>query len=122
MVKAGSATDAVINELAEYMEPGDIIVDGGNAYFKDTIRRERELRAKGLHFVGMGVSGGEEGALLGPSMMPGGSDESWERLKPILESIAAKATDGEPCVMHVGENGAGHFVKMVHNGIEYADM
>lgn len=92
MVKAGSATDAVINELAEYMEPGDIIVDGGNAYFKDTIRRERELRAKGLHFVGMGVSGGEEGALLGPSMMPGGSDESWERLKPILESIAAKAT------------------------------
>ena len=122
MVKAGSATDAVINELAEYMEPGDIIVDGGNAYFKDTIRRERELRAKGLHFVGMGVSGGEEGALLGPSMMPGGSDESWERLKPILESIAAKATDGEPCVMHVGENGAGHFVKMVHNGIEYSDM
>ena len=105
MVKAGSATDAVINELAEYMEPGDIIVDGGNAYFKDTIRRERELRAKGLHFVGMGVSGGEEGALLGPSMMPGGSDESWERLKPILESIAAKATDGEPCVMHVGETG-----------------
>ena len=122
MVKAGSSTDAVINELAEYMEPGDIIVDGGNAYFKDTIRRERELRAKGLHFVGMGVSGGEEGALLGPSMMPGGSDESWERLKPILESIAAKATDGEPCVMHVGENGAGHFVKMVHNGIEYSDM
>lgn len=122
MVKAGSATDAVINELAGYMEPGDIIVDGGNAYFKDTIRREKELRAKGLHFVGMGVSGGEEGALLGPSMMPGGSDESWERLKPILESIAAKATDGEPCVMHVGENGAGHFVKMVHNGIEYADM
>ncbi|MEE0653804.1 NADP-dependent phosphogluconate dehydrogenase [uncultured Bifidobacterium sp.] len=122
MVKAGAATDAVIDELAEYMEPGDIIVDGGNSYFKDTIRREKELRAKGLHFVGMGVSGGEEGALLGPSMMPGGSDESWTRLKPILESIAAKAGDGEPCVMHVGENGAGHFVKMVHNGIEYADM
>lgn len=122
MVKAGVATDAVIDELAEYMEPGDIIVDGGNSYFKDTIRREKELRAKGLHFVGMGVSGGEEGALLGPSMMPGGSDASWERLKPILESIAAKADDGEPCVMHVGENGAGHFVKMVHNGIEYADM
>lgn len=122
MVKAGAATDAVIDELAEYMEPGDIIVDGGNSYFKDTIRREKELRAKGLHFVGMGVSGGEEGALLGPSMMPGGSDASWERLKPILESIAAKADDGEPCVMHVGENGAGHFVKMVHNGIEYADM
>lgn len=122
MVKAGAPTDAVIDELVEYMEPGDIIVDGGNAYFKDTIRREKELRDKGLHFVGMGVSGGEEGALLGPSMMPGGSDASWERLKPILESIAAKASDGEPCVMHVGENGAGHFVKMVHNGIEYADM
>lgn len=122
MVKAGAPTDAVIEELANLMEPGDIIVDGGNAFFEDTIRREKELSARGLHFVGMGVSGGEEGALLGPSMMPGGSEQSWERLKPILESIAAKAPDGTPCVTHIGENGAGHFVKMVHNGIEYADM
>lgn len=111
----------MINELADLMEPGDIIVDGGNAFYQDTIRREKEMSARGIHFVGMGVSGGEEGALLGPSLMPGGSDESWERLKPILESIAAKA-EGEPCVTHIGPNGAGHFVKMVHNGIEYSDM
>ena len=121
MVKAGEPTDDVINELADLMEPGDIIVDGGNAFYQDTIRREKEMSARGIHFVGMGVSGGEEGALLGPSLMPGGSDESWERLKPILESIAAKA-EGEPCVTHIGPNGAGHFVKMVHNGIEYSDM
>ena len=121
MVKAGAATDAVINELADAMEPGDIIVDGGNSYFKDTIRREKEIRARGLHFVGCGVSGGEEGALNGPSLMPGGTDESWKTLGPILRSIAAVA-EGEPCVTHIGENGAGHFVKMVHNGIEYADM
>ena len=121
MVKAGEPTDNVINELADLMEPGDIIVDGGNAFYQDTIRREKEMSARGIHFVGMGVSGGEEGALLGPSLMPGGSDESWERLKPILESIAAKA-EGEPCVTHIGPNGAGHFVKMVHNGIEYSDM
>ncbi|KFI65784.1 NADP-dependent phosphogluconate dehydrogenase [Bifidobacterium cuniculi] len=121
MVKAGAPTDQVINELADLMEPGDIIVDGGNSFFQDTIRREKAMAQRGLHFVGMGVSGGEEGALNGPSLMPGGSEESWERLKPILESIAAKA-DGEPCVMHIGPNGAGHFVKMVHNGIEYADM
>lgn len=102
-------------------EPGDIIVDAGNAYFPDTIRREKEISARGLHFVGCGVSGGEEGALLGPSMMPGGSEESWKTLKPIFESIAAKA-EGEPCVTHIGLNGAGHFVKMVHNGIEYSGM
>ncbi|WP_314688810.1 NADP-dependent phosphogluconate dehydrogenase [uncultured Bifidobacterium sp.] len=121
MVKAGAPTDAVISELADAMEPGDIIVDGGNSYFKDTIRREKEIRARGLHFVGCGVSGGEEGALNGPSLMPGGTEESWRTLGPILRSIAAVA-EGEPCVTHIGENGAGHFVKMVHNGIEYADM
>ena len=121
MVKAGAPTDAVINELADAMEPGDIIVDGGNSYFEDTIRREKDIRARGLHFVGCGVSGGEEGALNGPSLMPGGTEESWKTLGPILKSIAAVA-EGEPCVTHIGENGAGHFVKMVHNGIEYADM
>lgn len=121
MVKAGEPTDAMIDQLADLMEPGDIIVDAGNAHFPDTIRREKAISARGLHFVGCGVSGGEEGALLGPSMMPGGSEESWKTLKPIFESIAAKA-EGEPCVTHIGENGAGHFVKMVHNGIEYSDM
>ena len=121
MVKAGDPTDQMINDLADLMGPGDIIVDAGNAYFKDTIRREKAIRARGLHFVGCGVSGGEQGALLGPSMMPGGTDESWKTLGPILESIAAKV-DGEPCVTHIGTDGAGHFVKMVHNGIEYADM
>ncbi|WEV72502.1 NADP-dependent phosphogluconate dehydrogenase [Bifidobacterium sp. ESL0790] len=121
MVKAGAPTDAMIEALADAMDKGDIIVDGGNSYFKDTIRREKAIRARGLHYVGCGVSGGEEGALNGPSMMPGGTDESWKTLGPILKSIAAKA-EGEPCVTHIGENGAGHFVKMVHNGIEYADM
>jgi 6-phosphogluconate dehydrogenase len=121
MVKAGRPTDAVIDELVRVFEPGDIIVDGGNALFSDTIRRERTVRETGINFVGMGVSGGEEGALLGPSLMPGGSDESWVTLGPILRSIAAVA-EGEPCVTHVGHDGAGHFVKMVHNGIEYADM
>jgi len=122
MVQAGRGTDAVIEQLAERFEPGDIIVDGGNANFLDTIRRERELRERGLNFVGTGISGGEEGALKGPSIMPGGSAEAWETLGPILRSIAAVAPDGEPCVTHVGTDGAGHFVKMVHNGIEYADM
>jgi len=122
MVQAGGGTDAVIAQLAERFEPGDIIVDGGNANFHDTIRRERELREKGINFVGTGISGGEEGALKGPSIMPGGSAEAWETLGPILRSIAAVAPDGEPCVTHVGTDGAGHFVKMVHNGIEYADM
>jgi 6-phosphogluconate dehydrogenase len=122
MVQAGKGTDAVIEQLAERFEPGDIIVDGGNANFHDTIRRERDLRERGLNFVGTGISGGEEGALHGPSIMPGGSAEAWETLGPILRSIAAVAPDGEPCVTHVGTDGAGHFVKMVHNGIEYADM
>jgi len=121
MVKAGAPTDSVIDELVAVFEPGDIIVDGGNSLFTDTIRREAAVRATGINFVGMGVSGGEEGALLGPSLMPGGSDESWTTLGPILRSIAAIA-EGEPCVTHVGHDGAGHFVKMVHNGIEYADM
>ena len=121
MVQAGSGTDAVIGQLAERFEPGDIIVDGGNANFHDTIRRERELRERGLNFVGAGISGGEEGALRGPSIMPGGSAEAYETLGPILASIAAVA-EGEPCVTHVGTDGAGHFVKMIHNGIEYADM
>ncbi|MDX2375835.1 NADP-dependent phosphogluconate dehydrogenase [Microbacterium sp. LRZ72] len=121
MVKAGPATDAVIDALVDAFEPGDIIVDGGNALFTDTIRREKAVRETGINFVGAGISGGEEGALLGPSIMPGGSDESWVTLGPILESIAAVA-EGEPCVTHVGHDGAGHFVKMVHNGIEYADM
>ncbi|PPF68319.1 phosphogluconate dehydrogenase (NADP(+)-dependent, decarboxylating) [Clavibacter michiganensis] len=121
MVKAGRGTDAVIEQLTAAFEEGDIIVDGGNALFTDTIRREKEVRAKGLHFVGAGISGGEEGALKGPSIMPGGTAEAYETLGPILESIAAVA-EGEPCVTHVGTDGAGHFVKMIHNGIEYADM
>ncbi|ALJ19819.1 NADP-dependent phosphogluconate dehydrogenase [Microbacterium sp. No. 7] len=121
MVKAGGPTDAVIDELMNVFEPGDIIVDGGNSLFTDTIRREKAVRDRGFNYVGMGVSGGEEGALRGPSLMPGGPDESWVTLGPILRSIAAVA-EGEPCVTHVGHDGAGHFVKMVHNGIEYADM
>jgi 6-phosphogluconate dehydrogenase len=121
MVQAGAGTDAVIEELAQRFEDGDIIIDGGNANFQDTIRRESELSDRGLNFVGMGVSGGEEGALKGPSIMPGGSAEAYEKLGPILETIAAQV-DGEPCVTHVGTDGAGHFVKMIHNGIEYADM
>ncbi|WP_304325169.1 NADP-dependent phosphogluconate dehydrogenase [Corynebacterium frankenforstense] len=122
MVQAGKATDAVIGQLADAMEDGDVIIDGGNALFTDTIRREREMAARNRHFVGAGISGGEEGALNGPSIMPGGPRESWESLGPLLESIAARAEDGTPCVTHVGPDGAGHFVKMVHNGIEYADM
>ncbi|MGI5358657.1 NADP-dependent phosphogluconate dehydrogenase [Streptomyces sp. CA-252508] len=122
MVKAGEPTDAVIARFAPLLEPGDIVVDGGNAHFADTRRRERELRERGIHFVGAGISGGEEGALHGPSIMPGGSAASYEALGPLLERIAARAPDGTPCVSHVGPDGAGHFVKMVHNGIEYADM
>jgi 6-phosphogluconate dehydrogenase len=121
MVKAGGPTDAVIQELIPLLEEGDIVIDAGNAHFPDTIRRENELRAHGLHFVGSGVSGGEEGALNGPSIMPGGSRESYVTLGPILEDIAAKV-DGVACCTYVGPDGAGHFVKMVHNGIEYADM
>jgi len=121
MVKAGGPTDAVIDELAELLEKDDILVDGGNALFGDTIRREKALRDKGIHFVGSGISGGEEGALKGPSIMPGGSAQSYESLGPILEKISAHV-DGDPCCTHIGTDGAGHFVKMVHNGIEYADM
>jgi 6-phosphogluconate dehydrogenase len=121
MVQAGKGTDAVIDELVAVFEPGDIIIDGGNALFTDTIRREKAVREHGINFVGAGISGGEEGALNGPSIMPGGSDEAWKTIGPILKSIAAIA-EGEPCVTHVGHDGAGHFVKMIHNGIEYADM
>ena len=121
MVKAGGPTDAVIGELVPLLEPGDIVIDAGNAHFPDTVRREAELKEHGIHFVGTGVSGGEEGALNGPSIMPGGSAESYEWLGPILEDISAKV-DGVPCCTYVGPGGAGHFVKMVHNGIEYADM
>ncbi|HEY3713819.1 MAG TPA: NADP-dependent phosphogluconate dehydrogenase [Jatrophihabitantaceae bacterium] len=121
MVQAGAATDAVIDELVPLLDNGDIVIDCGNAHFLDTRRREAALRGHGLHFVGCGVSGGEEGALLGPSIMPGGSAQSYEKLGPIFESIAAQV-DGTPCCVHVGPDGAGHFVKMVHNGIEYADM
>ncbi|WP_020669606.1 NADP-dependent phosphogluconate dehydrogenase [Amycolatopsis nigrescens] len=121
MVKAGAPTDAVIEEFAPLLEKGDVIVDAGNAHFADTRRREAALRERGLHFVGTGVSGGEEGALHGPSIMPGGSKESYESLGPLFEDISAKV-DGAPCCTHIGADGAGHFVKMVHNGIEYADM
>lgn len=121
MVQAGAGTDAVISQLTERFEKGDIIVDGGNALYTDTIRREKEVSKKGIHFVGAGISGGEEGALKGPSIMPGGTKEAYATLGPILESIAAIA-EGEPCVTHIGSDGAGHFVKMIHNGIEYADM
>ncbi|GAA1991503.1 NADP-dependent phosphogluconate dehydrogenase [Catenulispora subtropica] len=121
MVKAGAATDAVIDEFAPLLEPGDMIIDGGNAHFLDTRRREAALRERGIHFVGSGVSGGEEGALHGPSIMPGGSAESYAVLGPMFEAISAQV-EGEPCCTHIGTDGAGHFVKMVHNGIEYADM
>ena len=121
MVQAGEATDAVIAQLADAMDKGDIIIDGGNSLFTDTIRREADMSARGLHFVGAGISGGEEGALNGPSIMPGGPAESYESLGPLLESIAAHVDD-VPCCTHIGPKGAGHFVKMVHNGIEYADM
>lgn len=121
MVKAGPGTDAVIDTLAPLLERGDVLVDGGNALFTDTERRTAALAERGIDFVGMGVSGGEEGALLGPSIMPGGSVHAWEVLGPKLETIAAQV-DGTPCTVHVGPGGAGHYVKMVHNGIEYADM
>ena len=121
MVKAGGPVDSVVDALVPLMEPGDIIIDGGNSNFQDTRRREAALAKRGLHFVGVGVSGGEEGALLGPSIMPGGSKESYDALGPLLEKISAKV-DGQPCCAWIGTDGAGHFVKMVHNGIEYADM
>jgi len=122
MVKAGNAVDDMINTLIPYLEKGDIIIDGGNTHFPDTNRRTAYVESKGLLYIGTGVSGGEEGALLGPSIMPGGSKEAWPEVKPVFQSIAAKVDDGTPCCDWVGENGAGHFVKMVHNGIEYGDM
>src|SRR5438034_625098 len=121
MVKAGAPVDAVISQLAPLLEKGDVIIDGGNSLFTDTQRRDKELEGKGIHFVGMGVSGGEEGALKGPSLMPGGSRESWEIIAPIFRKIAAQV-DGEPCCRYMGPDGAGHYVKMVHNGIEYGDI
>ncbi|MDR2533731.1 MAG: decarboxylating NADP(+)-dependent phosphogluconate dehydrogenase [Tannerellaceae bacterium] len=121
LVKAGKAVDDFIEQIIPHLEPGDIIIDGGNTHFPDTIRRTAYVESKGLLYVGTGVSGGEEGALNGPSMMPGGSVAAWEAVRPIFQSICAKA-DGAPCCDWVGENGAGHFVKMVHNGIEYGDM
>ncbi len=121
LVPAGPPVDAVINSLLPFLEKGDIVIDGGNSYFKDTLKRVTALEEKGIHFFGMGVSGGELGARLGPSMMPGGDKEAYQYLKPILEAIAAKA-DGIPCVAYMGNGAAGHYVKMVHNGIEYAMM
>lgn len=121
MVQAGKGTDAVIDELRPLLDKGDIIIDGGNAYFEDTIRRNKMLSDEGFNFIGTGVSGGEEGALKGPSIMPGGQKEAYDLVAPILEKIAAKA-DGEPCVTYIGPDGAGHYVKMAHNGIEYGDM
>ncbi|HIB1874894.1 TPA: NADP-dependent phosphogluconate dehydrogenase [Enterococcus faecium] len=122
MVKAGPATDATIQELLPQLDKGDILIDGGNTFFKDTMRRNEELANSGINFIGTGVSGGEEGALKGPSIMPGGQKEAYELVAPILEQISAKAEDGAPCVTYIGPNGAGHYVKMVHNGIEYGDM
>ncbi|MFT5082450.1 MAG: 6-phosphogluconate dehydrogenase [Lentisphaeria bacterium] len=122
MVKAGQAVDDFIEQLLPHLDAGDIIIDGGNTHFPDTNRRTTYLESKGLLFIGTGVSGGEEGALIGPSIMPGGSNAAWEKVKPIFQGIAATVEDGSPCCEWVGENGAGHFVKMVHNGIEYGDM
>ena len=122
MVKAGDAVDNLIETLLQHLEPGDIIIDGGNSHFPDTARRTAYVESKGLLYVGCGVSGGEEGALNGPSLMPGGSPAAWPFVKPIFQSICAKVENGDPCCDWVGENGAGHFVKMVHNGIEYGDM
>ena len=122
MVKAGAAVDALIAQLLPLLDEGDILIDGGNSHYPDTIRRTAEVESRGCLYVGCGVSGGEEGALKGPSMMPGGSPAAWEHVRPIFQSICARVEDGSPCCDWVGENGAGHFVKMVHNGIEYGDM
>ena len=122
MVKAGQGTDATIDSLRPLLDKGDILIDGGNTHFTDTIRRNTDLAKSGLHFIGTGVSGGEEGALKGPSIMPGGQKEAYDLVAPILTEIAAKAPDGDPCVAYMGPDGAGHYVKMVHNGIEYGDM
>nr|WP_248629740.1 NADP-dependent phosphogluconate dehydrogenase [Enterococcus cecorum] len=122
MVQAGKGTDATIQALLPHLDKGDILVDGGNTFFKDTMRRNEELANSGINFIGTGVSGGEEGALKGPSIMPGGQKEAYDLIAPVLEQISAKAEDGAPCVTYIGPNGAGHYVKMVHNGIEYGDM
>lgn len=122
MVKAGVATDATIQEILPHLDKGDILIDGGNTFFQDTIRRNQALADSGINFIGMGVSGGEEGALYGPALMPGGQKEAYDLIAPVLEKIAARAEDGEPCVAYIGPDGAGHYVKMVHNGIEYGDM
>ena len=121
MVPAGNAVDAVIDAIADFLEAGDLLIDGGNTHFADTERRSKALEAKGIIYIGAGVSGGEQGALWGPSIMPGGQKEAWALVKPIFVAISAKV-EGEPCVSHIGERGAGHYVKMVHNGIEYGDM
>ena len=121
MVPAGKPVDAVINGIKSELEPGDLLIEGGNSHFSDTERRGAELEAMGIRYIGTGVSGGEYGALWGPSIMPGGQKDAWELVKPILEAIAAKV-DGEPCVTYIGPRSAGHYVKMVHNGIEYGDM
>jgi 6-phosphogluconate dehydrogenase len=121
MVKAGEAVDETIHQLLPLISPGDLIMDGGNSYYLDTIRRSKELEALGFHYLGTGISGGEEGARNGPAIMPGGKAEAYQRMEEILTAISAKV-DKEPCCTYIGENGAGHFVKMVHNGIEYADM
>ncbi|WP_413486540.1 NADP-dependent phosphogluconate dehydrogenase [Brochothrix thermosphacta] len=122
MVQAGDATDKTIDAVKPFLNKGDILIDGGNTFYKDTIRRNAELSAEGFNFIGTGVSGGEEGALKGPAIMPGGQKEAYELVAPIFEEIAARAEDGEPCVAYIGADGAGHYVKMVHNGIEYGDM
>jgi 6-phosphogluconate dehydrogenase len=122
MVTAGSAVDQLIEHLAPHLEPGDILMDGGNSLFVDTDRRNLDLESRGFNYIGMGVSGGEEGALWGPSIMPGGQRSAWEAVEPIFKAISAKAEDGEPCVDYMGPRGAGHYVKMIHNGIEYGDM
>lgn len=122
MVQAGEATDKTIASLTPHLDKGDILIDGGNTFYKDTIRRNKELSDKGFNFIGTGVSGGEEGALKGPSIMPGGQKEAYELVAPIFNKIAARAEDGEACVTYIGSDGAGHYVKMVHNGIEYGDM
>jgi len=122
LVKAGKPVDAFIDQVIDHLEDGDIIIDGGNSHFPDTIRRTEYVESKGKLYIGTGVSGGEEGALLGPSIMPGGSPDAWQHVKPIFQKCAAHTKDGDPCCDWVGENGAGHFVKMVHNGIEYGDM
>jgi len=121
MIKAGKPVDQVIGELMPFLEKGDVVIDGGNSLFTDTQRRCKDLEGRGIHYVGCGVSGGEEGALKGPSLMPGGAREAWEIIAPIFRKIAAQV-DGEPCCRYMGPDGAGHYVKMVHNGIEYGDM